>query len=132
MRRSHKTRVVVFNAPSAAMWGRPAMNGRRRLQMALCGLTLFTVIAFVMAVYVFNKVSHRESFLPTWKIEYHSHFRPPAFQSNDGLEVTWYSDLNSQDSLMKVLSAPCKNPEVSIFFQYASSNTFFWVRYLSG
>nr|KAG5690950.1 hypothetical protein BaRGS_027269 [Batillaria attramentaria] len=37
------------------MWGRPAMNGRRRLQMALCGLTLFTVIAFVMAVYVFNK-----------------------------------------------------------------------------
>lgn len=51
MRRYNRTRVVVFNAPSAAMWGRP-ITSRRQFQAALYGLIALTVFGFCLAFYV--------------------------------------------------------------------------------
>ena len=57
MRRGYtKTRVIFFNAPSAAHWGRPVGHSscRRRLHFTLFALLFLALVAFFMAAYVFE------------------------------------------------------------------------------
>ena len=57
MRRGYtKTRVIFFNAPSAAHWGRPVGHNscRRRLHFTLFALLFLALVAFFMAAYVFE------------------------------------------------------------------------------
>ncbi|KAK7090003.1 uncharacterized protein [Littorina saxatilis] len=107
MRRGYtNTRVIFFNAPSAANWGRP-VHSRRRLHFTLCALVLLSLATFFMAAYVFNNLSHKNG-NPYWTTG--ERLRLTAVQSGDGLRVTWYSELNTRQRLERALATPCKDP----------------------
>ncbi|XP_076453677.1 uncharacterized protein LOC143288898 [Babylonia areolata] len=101
MRRGYtKTRVIFFNAPSAAHWGRPVPS-RRRFHLSLCALALLAGFAFGMAVYVFNYTPRTR--VPHWTTG--ERLRLTAVQSGDGLKITWYSALNTRDRLEAALAS---------------------------